>query len=107
MHTARIEPYEERLLFPVRAIDEVDRSLEELLVDRLHSFLSEWPRVLAFLLAPRTKAGIVTGSIGGGRDALHDTTRTELRHDVRIFRIIGVFRLIFGVQVIEIAEERV
>ena len=83
VHAARIEPDEERLLVPVRAVDEVDRGLEEFLVDRLHALLGERPGVLAFLLAPGAEAGIVAGRVGGGRDAFHDAARAELRPECR------------------------
>ena len=71
VHAARIEPDEERLLVAVGAVDEVDRGLEEFLVDRLHALLGERPGVLAFLLAPRAEARIVARRVGRGRDALH------------------------------------
>ena len=52
MHAARIEPHEKRLVVAIGAIDEVNRRIEELFVDRLHAFFGERPGVLAFLLAP-------------------------------------------------------
>ena len=105
MHATRIEPHEERLLVPVRAIDEIQRGLEEFFVDGLHSFLGERPRILAPLLAPRAKSGIVTWRVSRSRDALHDAARTELRPERGVLRIVSVLRLILGVQVVEIAEE--
>src|SRR4029078_12596943 len=63
--------------------------------------------VLASLLAPGAEAGIVTGRVGGGRDAFHDATRAELRPECRILRIVGMLGLILGVQVIEVAEKLV
>ena len=70
VHAGRIEPDEERLLVPVCAVDEVERGLEEFLVDRLHALLGERPGILAFLLAPWAEARVVTGRVGGGREAL-------------------------------------
>ena len=48
---------------------------------------------------------IVARSVGGGRNALHDAARTELRPERRVLRIVRVLRLILGIQVIEIAKE--
>ena len=107
VHAARIEPDEERLLVPVRAVDEVDRGFEEFLVDRLHALLGERSGVLAFLLAPGAEARIVARRVGRGRNAFHDAARTELRLEGGILRIVGVLRLVLGVQVIEVAEELV
>src|SRR5262245_19396051 len=105
MHAAGIEPHEERFFVTVRSVDEVDRGLEELLVDRLHAFLCERSRVLASLLAPWTEAGIVAGSIRGSRDALKDAARTELSPEGRVLRIVRVFGLVLGVQMVKVAEE--
>src|SRR6476660_1290971 len=107
MHTARIEPHEERLLVLIRTIYKVDRGLQKFLVDRLHSFLGKRTGVLASLLAPGAETGIVAGSIDGGRDAFHASPRTELCPECRALRIIGMFRLIFSIQVVEVAEELV
>jgi hypothetical protein len=105
VHAGRIEPDEERLLIPVCAVDEVERGLEEFLVDRLHAFFGQRAGVLTFLLAPGSEAGIVARRVGGGRHALHDAAGTELSPELGVLRIVGMLRLILGVQVIEVAEE--
>ena len=61
MHAARIEPSKEWLLVPVGAVDEVERSIQKLLIDRLHSFLVERAGILAILLAPFAEAGVLSG----------------------------------------------
>ena len=38
---------------------------------------------------------------------VRNAARAELRAEPRIFRIVGILRLLFGVEVIEIAEELV
>ena len=95
------------LLVAVRLVHESERGVDEFLVDGLHPLLRERPGVFAFLLAPGSKARIVAGRVGRRRDAFHDTARTELRPEGRVLRIVRVFRLVLGVEVIEIAEELV
>ena len=91
----------------MRAIDEIERGAEEFLVDRLHALLRQRPGVLALLLAPRPEARIVAGRLRVGRDAFHHAARAEARLELRVLRIVGVLRLFFGVEVVEIAEELV
>src|ERR1700742_4661933 len=79
VHPARIEPHEERLFVAIGAIDETHRRIEKFFVDRLHALLGERPGVLASLLAPCAETGIVARRGGGGSDALHNATGTELR----------------------------
>ena len=70
-------------------------------------FLVSGPVSSHFCLPQGPKRGIVARRVGGGRDALHDAARTELRPERRVLRIVGVLRLVLGVQVIEVAEELV
>src|SRR6185295_9870864 len=64
------------------ALHEVDCRLQEFLVDRLHALFGERPSVLAFLLAPRSGLPRISGR-----------------------RADRVLRLLFGIEVIKIAEE--
>ena len=101
----RIEPREERLLVPVRAVDEVERRCEKLLVHRLHAFLGKRAGVVAALLAPLAETRILARRIGDGRRASQDAARTEAQLELHVLWIVGVLRLVLGVQVVEIAEE--
>ena len=105
MHPAWIEPNKEGFLVTVCPIDEIHRSCKEFLVDCFHALLGERPGVFALLLAPGTETGVVARRVGGDRDALHDTARTELRAERGILRIVRILRLLLGVEVIEVAEE--
>ena len=62
----------------VRAVDEVERGAEKLLVDRLHALLGERPGVLALLLAPGAEARVLAGRLRIGRDAFHHAARAEI-----------------------------
>src|SRR5271157_3904873 len=108
MHAGGVVPDEERLARLDGAVDVIQRRGKELVVDRLHSFLGEWAGILAHLLAPRAEAWIGRrGIIGGCGFALEDATRPELGSEAGVLRIIDVFRLLLGIQVIEVAEELV
>ena len=107
VHAGRIEPHEERLRVADCASMNSVRGLEKLLVDRLHALLGEWPGVLAFLLAPGAETGSSPGVSVAVGDALEDATRAELRLEIRTLRIVRIFRLLLGIQMIEVAEEHV
>ena len=107
VHARRVEPHEERLLVAYRAVDEILRGLHKFFVNRLHALPGQRPGILALLLAPGAKAGIVAGRISRGRDAFEHSARAELREEARVFRIVGVFGFFFGIQVIKVAEEHV
>src|SRR5437867_171453 len=61
VHAARIEPCEEWLSLLVRAVDEVERCLQKLLVDGFHALLGERAGVVAALPAPFAKAWVFPG----------------------------------------------
>src|SRR4051812_9457575 len=92
MHAARIEPCKERLLCTIGAIDEVERSLEELLIHIFHALLVERAGVLTVLLAPLSEARIFSGVLNGGRCASQHTARTKLEPELGTLRIIRVLR---------------
>src|SRR5437899_12670265 len=76
MHAARIEPREERFLLLVRAVDEVERRLQKLLVHRLHAFLGQRAGVFAALLAPLAEPRIFPSGLGDRRRASEDSAVT-------------------------------
>ena len=83
---------------------------EELLVDRLHALLGQRAGVLDSLLADTSVMGMLGGIVLIGRPGVQDSpwpeSLFEVRESLRV-RVIGVLRLLFGIQVIEVAEELV
>src|SRR3954464_8420756 len=67
-------------------------------------FLVSGPVSSHFCLPQGPKRGSSPG-VSGGRYALHDAARAELRPELGVLRIVGVLWLILGVEVIEVAEE--
>ena len=92
VHAGRVEVAEERLVGLVLPVDEVERRGEELLVDRLHALLGQ-------------RAGVLDLAVGGATGC---TPRgPKLLPELRVLRIVGVLRLLLGVEVVEVAEELV
>ncbi|MCY1239475.1 hypothetical protein D9M72_522700 [compost metagenome] len=91
MHAGRVEIAEPRLLGIVLAVDEIEGGRQELAVDRFHALL-------------RQRAGILDPAIGIGVD---DAARAEALGKFRALRIIGIFRLLLGIEVVKVAEELV
>ena len=91
----------------VLPLDEAHCGAEEFLVHRLHALLGERAGVLDLLLADPAKARIVGRIVGVARHALQHAARAELCAELRVLRVVGVLRLVLGVEVIEVAEELV
>src|SRR4030095_9873236 len=107
VHAGGVEPHEERLLVPACAVDEVARSLKELLVCSLHALLVEGAGVGAVLLAPLAESRIFAWRLDGRRRAPEHAARAEAQLELCALRVVRVLRLVLGVEVVEIAEELV
>ena len=59
------------------------------------------------MFAPSTEAGVCARRVGRRGNAFQDAAGTKFRFEGRIFRIVGVFGLVLGVEVIKIAKELV
>ena len=105
MHMGEVHPYEERLICFGLSLDEVDRSLGDIVVNRFHSLLCQWPRILDDLLSNLAESWIVCWIVLVRGFGIQDAAWTIPCPERRIFRVVGKFRLFFGVQVIEIAIE--
>src|SRR6266699_330807 len=95
MHAGGIEIAEPRRIGPVLAVDEVERSVEELLVHRLHARGVERAGVFDGLLADPAVGRINGWIVAIARLALENSARPELRAETLFLRI----------KVVEVAEE--
>src|SRR5271170_3083557 len=107
VHSRRVHVAKPRPALLGLSLHEVEGGGHELFVHRFHSFLGERPRVLDRLLADLSERWIDGGVVLVGGLAFEHATRTELLPEVRVLRVIGVFRLFFGVEVVEVAEKLV
>ena len=92
---------------PVLPVDEVERAGEELLVHGLHALARERTGVVDGLLADAAEARILRRIVAIGRLALQHAARAELGAELGVLRIVGVLRLLLGIEVVEVAEELV
>src|SRR5215472_7852912 len=95
MHPRGVPPDEKRSVRFVSAVDEVQGSLQEFLINGLHAFDREWAGVLDFLSA-----------IGFG-PAMEHTPGSKFLFELGIFGIVRIPGLLLGVEVVEVAEELV
>jgi hypothetical protein len=110
MHVGGVHPHEKRCARGVLTADEVDARCRCLVVDGLHALAVERTGVFDALLAHRTVAGIDLVGVGVGGPGVDDAARQQGRAQQRglLFgRVVGVFGLFLGVEVIQVAEELV
>ena len=81
--------------------------MEQIVFEGFHALGIQRAGILAALLAPRTKAGNLGGIIPIGRAAVEHPAGPELGMERRILGVVRIFRLLLGVQVIEVAVELV
>ena len=92
--TARgVPPQEERLVGFSRLIEVVERALGNLLVDGLHALDRERAGALDLLGAVRIRPGV------------NDATRAVLLLQRRVLEVVGVFRLLLSIEVVERPKE--
>src|SRR4051794_21402601 len=93
MHSGRVVPNKKRFSFRVALVDELEGVFGYLFIDRFHALASE--RTGIFDLLP-TVAICPAVEYPSGAEALLE---------FRVLRIVRVFRLLLGIEVIEIAEK--
>jgi hypothetical protein len=91
----------------VIVVDEVERGTQEFFVYGLHALGVERAGIFYGLLADLAIDRVDGRVIPVACFALKHTSRPEFRTEARVFWIIGVLRLFFCVEMIEVAEELV
>ena len=91
----------------VLPLDEVRRPLRHVVVDGFHPLLGERTGVFDDLLANSTETRIDGRIVPVAGLAVHHAARTVLGAKRRVLRVVGKLRLLFGVQVIQVAVELV
>ena len=108
MHPGGVDPDEERCVVVVGALDEILGCVHELDVTRFHAFTGQRAGVLDALFAdatpPRMLGGIVFLRGPGVDNAARSKDILEVGK-IRFGRIVHMLRLLFGVEVIEVAKE--
>ena len=110
VHVRRVHPAEERLAPVVLALDEVGGGVDELVVARLHPLPRQRARVLDPLLADAAPARVLLRVVLVRRPALEDAARAEPLAELLeavLARVVGILRVLLGVQVVEVPEELV
>ena len=77
VHARRVEPEEERLAVGLGLVDELERVIEDLVVDRLHPLRIERPGVLDLLLADLAPAWLIGRIVDVGRPAVEHVARAD------------------------------
>jgi len=93
VHGRGVIPEEERLVILIGLIDKTKRSFGYFFINGFHAFLGEGARVLDLLPSLTV------------RQTVHHASGAEPLLEFRIFWIIGIFRLFFSIQVVEVTEE--
>ena len=103
MHARRVEPDEERLLVGARLVDELQRVVEDFVVDRLHPLGIERAGVLDPLLADLAPARLFGGIVAIRGPGMDHVARAD--HVLQRLRIVPMRRVLHRVQMVEVAEE--
>ena len=105
MHTGGAEPDEKRLLVGDSLVHELGSASKKLLINAGHTLTSERASIFDLLLAhlapPRLNRSIVLVRC----PTMKDATRSEIRLECRVLRIVIRLRLFLCIQVVEVAEE--
>ncbi len=107
MHVGKVHPDKGRLARLVLPLNEVHGPGSDVIVDGFHPLPGERTRVGAHLLADPAEARVHGRVVFVGGLAIHHATGAELGQELRALRIIGEFRLFFGVEVVQVSVELV
>ena len=105
MHARRVQPHEERFAVRLGLVDERQRVVADLVVDRFHARRTQLTGVLDLLLADLAPARVDRRIVGGRRPRVQHVART---HDIQqVLRIVRMARVFHRVEVVEVAVELV
>ena len=107
VHARRREPHEERLPFRVSLIHKLCPFRDEFQINGFHTLSRERSGVDDPLLAHHAEAGVNRLIFRFGRIGVHHPSRPVTLLELRVARVIFVFRFFLGVQVVQVAEELV
>ena len=105
MHGGRVVPEEERLVGFGLFLHPRQRALGDLFVHRLHALLRQRTRIFNRLLADAPPARVDGRIVCVGRLAMEHAARPKHFLKLGVLRVVGQFRLFFGIEMVEIAEE--
>ncbi len=105
VHVGEVDPDEERLAALRLPFDVVGRSLRDVVVDRFHPLLGQRAGVFDRLFADAAEARVDGGVIAVGGFAIQHAARSVLGAELGVLRIVGQLRLLFRVEVIQVAVE--
>src|SRR5215469_3715071 len=91
VHASRIKITEERFTCLVLAVHEIERCGQEFFVNRFHPLFGQWTGILNLAV-----------SVG-----MNDPTRPKTLLEFGIFWVVGILRLFFGIEVVEVTKELV
>src|SRR5215203_821823 len=94
VHVGGVEPHEERCVGLVLTVNEAERRFKELVVGRFHALLGQRPGVFDATVSPAVDHS-------SGTESLPEVGEVVGRW------VVCQLRLLFGVQVVEVAEELV
>ena len=105
VHVGEVDPGKHRLARLHLPVDEVGTARGDVIVDRPHPLDRQRPGILDPLPADGAEARVHGGIIDFGGPGMQHAARAELRPERRVLRIVALFRLLLGVQVVQIAVE--
>src|ERR1700730_17919979 len=105
VHAGRVEPDEEWLLVGPRFVDELEREIEDLVIDRLHPFWVERARVLYSLLSDLTPPRLFGRIFSVAGPRVDHVPWAD--HVLDFLRIGPMGRTLHCVQVVKVAEKLV
>src|SRR5450432_376914 len=105
MHPSTIVPKEKWFTCFDRAFHEIQRMRKQFFISNLHTISSQRASVFDRLFANLAKAWIHCRIIYVSCLAVKYAARTKVLVEIRVFRIIGIFRFFFRIKMVKIAEK--